>query len=107
SRADKLGIKPGLAVRLMGEFEPAFLEELSGAVIVEKDADVVFFAATAKKDLARIAKLKPAGALWIVYPKGIAAIREIEVIEAGRAAGLKDVKVARFSATHTALKFVR
>src|SRR5262244_2488072 len=40
SRADKLGIKPGLAVRLMGEFEPAFLEELSGAVIVEKDADV-------------------------------------------------------------------
>ena len=34
------------------------------------------------------------------------AIREVEVIERGRTAGLKDVKVASFSATHTALKFV-
>jgi hypothetical protein len=40
-----------------------------------------------------------------VYPKGVAAIREIEVIEAGRAAGLKDIKVASFSSTHTALQF--
>ena len=50
--------------------------------------------------------LKPAGALWVVYPKGVQTIREIEVIAAGREAGLKDVKVASFSATHTALKFV-
>jgi len=60
--------------------------------------------------LERVAKLaagmQPAGALWVIYPKGKAAIREIDVIEAGRAAGLKDVKVARFSETHTALKFV-
>lgn len=33
-------------------------------------------------------------------------IRAVEVIEAGRAAGLKDTKVARFSSTHTALRFV-
>jgi len=42
----------------------------------------------------------------VIYPKGGPAIREIEVLEAGRAAGLKDVKVASFSATHTGLKFV-
>ena len=106
TRADKLGIKPGLSVQLLGEFEPDFLDELRDCVAVKKNADLTFFAAATKKDLSQVAKLKPAGALWIVYPKGVAAIREIEVIEAGRAAGLKDVKVASFSATHTALKFV-
>jgi hypothetical protein len=45
--------------------------------------------------------------LWIVYPKGKSEIREIDVLAAGKAAGLVDVKVVAFSATHTALKFVR
>src|ERR1019366_7127727 len=59
--------------------------------------------------LARIAglarKLQPAGELWVIYPKGIEAIREIDVIEAGRAAGLKDTKGGSFSSTHTGLRF--
>ena len=38
--------------------------------------------------------------------QGSGAIGEGDVLSAGRAAGLKDVKVVRFSATHTALKFV-
>ena len=46
------------------------------------------------------------GALWVVYPKGVQIIREIEVIDAGRAAGLKDTKVVAFSPTHPALRFV-
>jgi hypothetical protein len=50
--------------------------------------------------------MNPDGAIWVVYPKGVTAIREIEVLNAGREAGLKDVKVASFSPTHTALKFV-
>jgi hypothetical protein len=76
--------------------------------MVERGAAIVFYAAERRADLKRMAKLAPdgKGALWVIYPKGSAAIREIEVIEAGRAAGLKDVKVASFSATHTALKFV-
>jgi hypothetical protein len=110
SRADKLGVKAGLSLRVVGEFEPAFLEELRDSETATGKADLIFFSASAKKDLARIPKLaatlEPAGALWVVYPKGVAAIREIEVLEAGRTAGLKDVKVASFSATHTALKFV-
>jgi hypothetical protein len=111
TRADKLGLKPGLAVRLAGDFEPGFLEELWGSAVEGKGkADLVFLAAGTAQDLARVGKLKtwlkPAGALWVVYPKGVPAIREIEVIEAGRAAGLKDTKVASFSATHTALRFV-
>jgi len=87
------------------------MEELRGCAIRGTGkAEVVFFAAAATRDLARMSKLKswlkPAGALWVVYPKGVAAIREIEVLEAGRAAGFTDTKVTRFSATHTALKFV-
>ncbi|HXK06520.1 MAG TPA: hypothetical protein VMS37_29255 [Verrucomicrobiae bacterium] len=110
SRAEKLGVKPGLEVRVIGAFEAAFAEELSTLAAAKKQADLVFWAVGTAKELARIAKvaggLKTTGALWVVYPKGVTEIREIEVIEAGRSAGLKDVKVVRFSATHTALKFV-
>src|SRR5947209_8430359 len=43
TRASKLGIKPGLVVRLAGEFEPEFLEELSGCAIQSREkADLVF-----------------------------------------------------------------
>ena len=50
--------------------------------------------------------MRPDAGLWIVYPKGRTEIREIDVINAGRAAGLKDVKVVRFSDVDTTLKFV-
>jgi len=111
TRASKLGVKPGLTARLAGEFEADFPEELKGIEIAAKGkADLVFLRVQAARDLARVAKLKtwlrPAGALWVVYPKGVAAIREIEVLNAGRAAGLTDTKVVRFSGTDTALRFV-
>jgi hypothetical protein len=108
TRADKLGVKAGVSVRVIGEFDTDFLEELRVATVVKSGGDVVFFAASKTTDLDRIAQLAPTGkaALWVIYPKGVAAIREMDVLEAGRAAGLKDVKVASFSATHTGLKFV-
>jgi hypothetical protein len=112
SRADKLGIKPGLTVRLAGQFDRGFLGELRDVQTVTGKAkvDLIFFAAPGREALAEIPKLaealKPAGALWVVYPKGVPLIREIEVIAAGRAAGLKDTKVASYSSTHTALRFV-
>ena len=116
SRLDKLGVKAGLSVGLAGGFEAAFLDELRSRAVDWSEFlskgkhDLVFFAAESSGDLARIPKLataiKPDGGVWVVYPKGVTAIREIEVLDAGRAAGLKDVKVASFSSTHTALKFV-
>jgi hypothetical protein len=52
--------------------------------------------------------LTPAGGVWVVSVKGKAAtVKDAEVIIAGRAAGLVDMKVTAFSPTHTALKFVR
>ena len=112
TRAGKLGIKAGFAVRVVGEFTADFLAELGEVELVSQKAkaDLVFFAAMDRAELSEAPKLaamlKPAGALWIVYPKGVKAIRETEVIGAGRAAGLKDTKVASFSPTHTALRFV-
>ena len=110
TRADKLGVKAGMAVRLVGAFDAEFVEELRGrgAAIVERGGAITFYAASKSADLKKVPKLAPTGdaALWVIYPKGVAEIREIEVIEAGRGAGLKDVKVAGFSATHTGLKFV-
>jgi len=112
TRASKLGIKPGLTFRLCGEFEAAFVAELKGLeqAGARSKADLIFLSSPASADLSEIPKLAaaltPAGALWVVYPKGVTAIRETEIIQAGRSAGLKDVKVASFSQTQTALKFV-
>jgi hypothetical protein len=112
SRADKLGIKQGLTFRLAGDFDGEFLEELRElrSVTGKAKADLVFLLAPGREALAQIPKLaatlKPAGALWVIYPKGVKVIRELEVLEAGRAAGIKDTKVASFSSTHTALRFV-
>ena len=112
SRADKLGIKPASSVRLVGQFDTGFLDDLSSVELAtgRTKADLIFLAAGDRQALARIPKLKaalqPAGALWVVYPKGVQLIREIDVLDAGRAAGLKDTKVASFSTTHTALRFV-
>ena len=116
-RLDKLGVKAGSEVVLVGTFDDALRPELDarGAKVLTKvrpsgDHALIFFAAETKDALDRVPLLRrtlaPAGALWIVYPKGKKEIREIDVLEAGRAAKLTDHKVARFSETHTALKFV-
>ncbi len=110
SRLEKLGVKPGLSIAVEGEIEPQFLMEIGGAIVGSRaKADLLFLAAVETADLVRIEKLKtrlnPRGSLWVIYPKGVAAIREVEVIQAGRAVGMKDTKVASFSSTHTALRF--
>ncbi len=117
STADKLGIKPGMKVSVRAIRNAEFLGDLrSKADTVStskllKDSDLIFFGASEAADLGDVADLIPslasAGALWIVYPKGKQEIKEGQVLAAGRAAGLVDVKVVKFSETHTALKFVR
>jgi len=116
SRIEKLGVKPGARVSLMGEFEPEFLQEVTGLTKsvskgkVTAGSEWIFFAIDSKEDLDAVRKIsksmKGAAALWIVYPKGQKHITENDVLAAGRKTGLKDVKVVGFSSTHTALKFV-
>jgi hypothetical protein len=116
TRAEKLGVKANTNVSLLGEFDGEFLRELRGATKniqegkIDAGSELIFLSADAAKELGGIARvvkaMKGATALWVVYPKGKKEITENGVIAAGRKAGLKDVKVVGFSATHTALKFV-
>jgi len=112
TRMEKLGVKAGLRVVVIGDVEKEFAKELkrSKAEVVEDSAEVVFLFVEGNGDSGNIAeaakKIKGAAGLWVVYPKGRKEIIESDVLGAGRKAALKDVKVVRFSATHTALKFV-
>jgi hypothetical protein len=116
SRIEKLGVKPGTKVSLLGDFDSEFLvevRELTESVTKGKVAtgsECIFFAANSKAELVGLAKtsksMKGTAALWVVYPKGKKEITENDVLAAGRKAGLKDVKVVGFSTTDTALKFV-
>jgi len=116
TRAQKLGVKTGTLVRLVGEFDLDFVKELkvSKVEIVQANGSGVFentfFAVDARNSLAALTKyarkMKAAEAMWVVYPKGKKEITENDVLSTGRKAGLKDIKVVGFSSTHTALKFV-
>jgi hypothetical protein len=114
---DKLGVKPGMKVAVLGVEDDDFLLQLTGRVgeLAQgegvNDADFVFYEADAVEDLARLRALrgaiKPAGGVWVVSPKGkTAQIKDVDVMAAAREAGLVDTKVVGFSATHTALKLV-
>jgi len=118
SLLDKLGVKDGTKVVVLDPdhdafADGAFTDELGGRavdVVAAGPADVVVWALDEAADLARIPALiewiHPAGALWAVWPKGRKELNENHVREAALDAGLVDVKVARFSATHSALKLV-
>jgi len=117
STSEKLGIKPELVISAVAMGDNGFAKDLRAKARNFSDSrplsnsDLIFFGAAKAADLERTGRLVPslasAGALWIVYPKGRKEITELQVLEAGRKAGLVDVKVVSFSSTHTALKFVR
>ena len=115
-RMEKIGVKPGMRVGVLGVDDPALAADLAaaGAVAATELAalDLLFYGADSADELARIRELAPAlaerGALWIVSRKGKAAtVRDVDVMAAAKAAGLVDNKVVSFSDTHTALRFVR
>ena len=117
SRGEKLGIKPGMRVAVIGLDDMALVDDIeaNGAALDggarSKDLDMIFFAANTAADLERLramtGRLKPAGALWLIRAKGRGApIGERDSMAAGRRAGLVDVKVVSYSDTHSAEKYV-
>lgn len=116
SRMEKLGVKQNAKVTVIGKIDPEFEAELTrlspdfNRGTIAKDIEWIFLICETQKDLAKtinIAKImRGAVALWIVYPKGRKDITEMDVLNTGRKARLKDIKVMSFSSTHTALKFV-
>jgi len=115
SLLDKLGVKRGQDVVVIGIDDESFLRDLAKAVEDVRsrpghDADLIFFGLEEKEELARLLALRealaPAGAIWAVWPKGRAELKEDHIRAAAIRAGLVDVKVAAFSATLSALKLV-
>jgi len=113
TRSEKLGVTPGQTVLLVGVTDAHFLSELQevGARITRTGTpDVVFCAIESRAALQKLPELARRiardGAVWTIRPKGSPLVSEADVLKAGKAAGLVDVKVVRFSETHTAEKFV-
>ena len=113
---DKLGIKEGQTVALVSVDDAELRDRLIERGVTLRqgrpgaDCDVIFLGAESVDSLRKlptlIAHLAPAGAIWVLRPKGHTRITERAVMTAGRDAGLVDTKVVRFSETHTAEKFV-
>ena len=112
---DKLGVKAGMRVALVEFADPAFETALveRGASVVSSgtDLDLVFSYVDRPADLLRIAELRPlihdAGAIWVLRRKGAGlTVRDVDVIEAGRAFDLVDNKIASFSDTLAAMRLV-
>lgn len=113
---DKLGVKPGMTVTVLGVEDEDFIAQLRGRVGAPSEelvaeADLVFYEADCVDDLLKLPELrrsiKLAGGVWVVSPKGKGAVlKDVEVMAAAREAGLVDNKVVGFSETHTALKLV-
>jgi hypothetical protein len=138
SLLDKLGVKEGMRVLVLGVEEEGFLSDLRERTdgVVFGDAlnaarptsasgragrsdiagptdvgyDAVFVGVEDPGDVRRLANMKRAikadGAVWAVFRKGRKDFNENDVLRSGLDAGLVDVKVVRFSDTHTASKFV-
>ena len=112
---DKLGVKPGARVSLVGLDEPWLREELAqrGADVssrLRKGSDLVLAGMSAPGDLSRLAALReavePDGAVWVIWPKGRKEFREDDVRAAGPGARLVDVKVVSVSDRLSGLKMV-
>jgi hypothetical protein len=114
---DKLGVKPGSRLAVLnlddGEFL-ARLRERTRDIVFGKPSrpcDIVLMGADEMRDLQRLKKVKswiePNGAIWVVRRKGPGSpLRDTDLIAAGLSAGLVDNKIASFSETHSAMRFV-
>jgi len=112
---DKLGVKPGQVVSVIGVEDAGWLRDMRARAEVatgrvRKGSHLVFLGVESPTRLVRLPALRDAiardGGIWVVWPKGQVHIKEDHVRAAGKAAGLTDVKVVAFSATHSALKLV-
>jgi hypothetical protein len=116
SRIDKLGVKPGHRVALLGLEDADFLREVRertddiATTKPKRDTDLAFVMMTERAQLPKLKtlrqSLKPEGAVWVVWPKGRKEFREDDVRAAGPGAGLVDVKVVAFSETLSGLKMM-
>ncbi|MBK8741504.1 MAG: DUF3052 family protein [Betaproteobacteria bacterium] len=116
-RIDKLGVKEGLRVAVIGVDDDSLLSELrarTDEIVIgmpRSRRDVIFYAAESLNALGELETLRTrivhTGAIWVVSRKGRdRSISDTDVITAAKRVGLVDNKVVSFSETHTALRLV-
>jgi len=119
---DKLGLKPGHAVRLVGGGDRPLLarvrEKVGRAPVRRGLADVVlYWPRTVTEITPRLAELRAgiveAGGIWVFTAKrgqrsasGMDYLNQSDLIPLGLAAGLVDNKICSVSDTESAMRFV-
>jgi hypothetical protein len=113
---DRLGVKPGFRVGLVGYEDADFTALLAdrGAVVEQPEADgldLLFYRVRRPADLLGLSELRPrireSGAIWVLREKGAArTVSDVDVIEAARASDLVDNKIVSFSHTLAAMRLV-
>jgi hypothetical protein len=112
---DKLGVKPGMRVAVIGIGDQGFMARLRARTEaiegeVPQGVEIVILGVDGPEDMARLARIRDTiardGAIWVVNPKGNRSFNSNHVMELGLKTGMVDVKVAAFSDTHSATKFV-
>ncbi len=116
SRIDKLGVKPGQRVSVLGVDDESFREELlerTEDVSRERlapESDFVFCYFADRGDLERIPDLEKSirrdGSIWALWRKGRPELKENDVRRKALSAGLVDVKVVSFSDQLSGLKLM-
>lgn len=112
---DKLGVKQGVRVAVIDIDDMGFLADLrQRADVIEGDPpegiEMIIFGVTEPEHMDRLHDLRDTiardGAIWIVNPKGRKDFNSNHVMALGLESGMVDVKIASFSDTHSATKFV-
>lgn len=113
---EKLGVDAEKKVCIIGKLDADLRADIesTGAKVAKsargKDFDMLFIAASSKKDLEKLATqramIKDDGAIWIVYPKAREELRERDVLIAGRTLQLTDNKQVKVSEELTSVRFV-
>lgn len=116
SLIDKLGVAATHRVVVLSLDDLTFLADLRARCphvttrLTTTRPDVIVVGCRALSDLDKLAEFEGRitrdGAIWTVWAKGRRELREDDIRRAAGAAGLVDVKVVKFSETHSALKLV-
>jgi len=114
--ADKLGVKAGMSIGVIGVTDEAILDDIAarGARVVAgevpKTASMVLWRIERATELSKLPamvdRLARDGAIWVVHPRGNASVSDTVIFAAAKKAGLTYTKVVRFSGTDTAEKLV-
>lgn len=116
---DKLGLKPGFQVLIVGKSDRVLLEKVRakiGRSFIKEgtEADVILYWATSANEITLMLKklkraLVPNGGIWVITfkkGKGEPYVPDQHLIPAGLAAGLVDNKICSVSETQSAMRFV-